>query len=275
MNDFRIDDMYRDKDCKKIKDECLIAFKVYDQCRQQDCLTPAIIGPARFNGATGCTLGGEVQTEGAPIDPPNTAAAVTIVPGSVNVSEIIVVGKTENQFRPGYYDVDLKVVITYNLRFFDVDGDPIILTCGYTSNPDVPAASIFNKRVTLFGSIGSDVAVYSDLFGSGFGLQKAPFLAVEAKALGLDAKLKYVNPIAIPTPTPIDAPPTPNAVNVTLGLFIIIKLFRLVQLLVESKGFCKPEPCAEISPDACEFFNNLDFPFDIFNPPQKEDFRRD
>ena len=30
-----------------LKDECIIALKVYDSCRQQDCLDVDIIGPAR------------------------------------------------------------------------------------------------------------------------------------------------------------------------------------------------------------------------------------
>ncbi len=31
----------------KVKQECIIALKVYDSCRQQDCLTACEIGPAR------------------------------------------------------------------------------------------------------------------------------------------------------------------------------------------------------------------------------------
>ena len=33
--------------CSKVKDECIIALKVYDACRQQDCLERGIVGPAR------------------------------------------------------------------------------------------------------------------------------------------------------------------------------------------------------------------------------------
>jgi hypothetical protein len=56
-------------------------------------------------------------------------------------------------------------------------------------------------------------------------------------------------------------------------LFSIVKLFRIVNLLVASKGFCIPEECEEISPiNPCEFFEQLDFPMDIFDPPQKPEF---
>lgn len=275
MKEFQLPEMYNEEEEEEVKckNECIITWKVYDQCRQQDCLTPAIIGPARYAGFTGCTLGGVVQTNEAPIEPPIDASGVTIVPNSLNVSNVIIVSKTENAFKPGYYDIDLKVVVNYSLRFFRADGTIINLICsGGSITSDVPAESIFNKKVTLFGSIGSDVTVASDFFPVPGPIQRAPFVFVEAKAVPLEAKLRYVTPIPISCPPSSTCPPVPNAVDVTLGLFIIVKLFRTVQLLVESKGFCRPEPCPTISPDACEFFSNLDFPFNVFNPPQKEDF---
>ncbi len=72
---------------------------------------------------------------------------------------------------------------------------------------------------------------------------------------------------------PDDLSPTPNQVEVTIGLFTIIKLFRIVQLTVQSHGFCIPPECEEIAPqNACEFFESIDFPMDIFAPPQKPEF---
>jgi hypothetical protein len=68
-------------------------------------------------------------------------------------------------------------------------------------------------------------------------------------------------------------PRVPNEVLVTIGLFSIIKLFRVVNLTVESKGFMVPEESENVSPtNPCEFFNKLDFPLDIFAPPQKPEF---
>lgn len=66
----------------------------------------------------------------------------------------------------------------------------------------------------------------------------------------------------------------PNEVLVTIGLFTIIKLFRIVNLTVDSRGFCIPEECEDgVSPlNPCEFFDSLDFPMDIFAPPQKTEF---
>jgi len=64
-----------------------------------------------------------------------------------------------------------------------------------------------------------------------------------------------------------------NEIHVTIGLFTIIKLFRIVNLTVQSHGFCIPPECEEVSPPSpCEFFERLDFPMDIFSPPQKPEF---
>lgn len=275
MPDFQFDEVYRNDECNKSKDECLIVFKVYDQCRQQDCLTPDVLGPARFDGVTGCTIGGTPQVNGAPINPPENAAGVTIVPDTMKVSQILIVGKSLNQFKTGYYDVDLKISFSYSIRLFNADGAAIPLVCAAGQTFEIPASNIYNKKITLFGSAGTDVTVATDLFtqpSSANGLiQTAPFVFAEGKAIPLEAKLRYVTPVVIPGVPTVDAPPTPNAIDVTIGLFVIIKLYRTVQLIVESKGFCKPEPCTGDDPDPCEFFNSLDFPFNAFDPPQKDE----
>jgi len=228
---------------EKTKDECIIANKVYDQCRQQDCIEK---------------LAYSALAPEEPINPPNNAAAVIIVPNTFHIGGIFLVNKSPNLLRRGYYDIELKFSFQYELQFRDGSGNPI--------GANVPAASLFNKKVSLFGSTGTDVNVYSD-FGGFSNLQVAPFVLVEANSYPLEATLGYTIPI-----TSGDNPPVPNSVNVTIGLFTIIKLFRLVNLVVPSTGFCKPKKCEEISEDPCEYFNNLKFPFDIFDPPQKEDF---
>ncbi len=248
-------------DPRRLREECIIAFKVYDSCRQQDCLTEEQLGPAR---AAECTcIGDEHFNEGDVIDPPSNAAAVTI--DRLKVKKIIIVEKAPNVFRNGFWDIDLKYVFVYRLTFREADGTVI---------GSIRANSIFNKRVTLFGSIGTDIVVSTDLFcqmgGESTTLDSDPFILVEAKAVALDARLVYTRRRGI---GPEDLAPTPNHVNVTIGLFTIIKLFRIVQLTVESRGFCLAPECENISPlNPCEFFDSLDFPFDVFSPPQKPEF---
>ena len=49
---------------------------------------------------------------------------------------------------------------------------------------------------------------------------------------------------------------------------------RLVHLNVQSTGFCVPEMCSDVGHDInpCEYFADLDFPMDIFSPPQRKEF---
>lgn len=248
-------------DHRRIKEECIIALKVYDSCRQQDCLTSDIIGPAR--AAKNTVIGDEHIHEGDIIDPPSNAAAVTIE--DLVVKKIIIVDKSPNPFKNGYWDVDLKYVFQYRLTFREADGSPI--------NGPVCANSIFNKKVTLFGSVGSDLVIATDLFkhchNDSTTLRAEPFILVEAKAVALAAEIKLQRRFSRCE----DLAPEPNRVDVTIGLFTIIKLYRLVNLNVQSKGFCIPRECEEISPlNPCEFFDNLDFPMDVFAPPQKPEF---
>lgn len=244
--------------CGKVKDECIIALKVYDACRQQDCLEGDLIGPAR---AAKCgTFCGDLHLEpGEIIKPPETAAAVTV--NNFAVEKVLVISKEPSPFRVGYWDIDLKYVFRYHLVFRNINGGELCT---------IPAQSVFNKKVTLFGSITTDSLISTDFFSTGgtsFDTNSQPFVLVEAKAVPLSAKLAFNRCCSG------DGIDNADRVDVTIGLFTIIKLFRLVNLLVESKGFCIPEMCEEVSSEnACDFFDGLDFPMDIFAPPQKKEF---
>jgi len=238
---------------RKLREECIIALKVYDSCRQQDCLTESQLGPARAAECydMGC---GERIHEGDIINPPDGAASVTI--DFVKVKKIIIVDKRPNPFKNGFWDIDLKYVFEYRLTFRAANGDIILR---------VRANSIYNKRMTLFGSIGSDLAFSTDLFRTPEEntIDSEPFIMVEAKAVALSAEMRYNVPCfnGSVTPEPLRPgsggrpPVTPlppmgqlpsgdyNMVFVTIGLFTIIKLFRIVTLNVESNGFNLSDEC--------------------------------
>lgn len=247
-------------DPRRLREECIIALKVYDSCRQQDCLTEDLIGPAR---AAECTcIDGEHINEGDIIVPPRQAAAVTI--DRLRVKKIIIVEKKPNPFKKGFWDIDIKYVFEYRLTFREADGNLI---------GSIKANSIFNKKVTLFGSNGSDIVLATDLFSRHTDtetIDAEPFILVEAKAVELSAEIRYRRCGNRPDD---DSALEPSSVDVTIGLFTIIKLFRIVNLTVQSRGFCIPPECEEISPlNPCDFFERLDFPMDIFAPPQRPEF---
>ena len=241
-----------------LKDECLIAFKVYDFFRIQECLNFDNLGYARAAETT-TSCGGAPITEGDVITPPANATSVTI--NNLEVASANVLNKKKNSFRKGYYDVDIQFIFTYDLVFLDQTG---MTLCS------VPATNSFSTKISLFGSIDTDVTLSTDLFGgfgcqTGFTMNANPFIWVESKAVALAADLVY--------PCCASDGDDPTAVQPTIGLFAIIKLFRIVNLSVASKGFCIPEEIGDISSiDPCDYFNNLDFPMDSFAPPQRPEF---
>ena len=245
-------------DHRYLREERIIAFKVYDSCRQQNCLTHKEIGPAR--AAEQLCIGDEHHREGDIIRPPPNAASATM--DHLKIKRIIIVGKQPNPFKNGYWDVDVKFVFEYRLTFREADA------CVITS---IRANNTFNVKVCLFGSIGSDLVIGTDLlcaFGDNATFDAEPFVLVEAKAVALHAQLHY------PRHHDHDCDTRAAEVHVTIGLFSIIKLFRLVNLTVESRGFDVPDECTPApSPiNPCALFEDMDFPMDIFAPPQKKEF---
>lgn len=245
-------------DLRRLREECIIALKVYDSCRQQDCLTCDDIGPSR--AAVNTILGNQTITEGEIIYPPTNSASVSV--DDVKVSKAIIVGKEPNPFKNGFWDITIKYVFLYNLTFREADGQVI---------GSILANSVFTKKVTLFGSIGSDIMISTDLFrgaSDSFNLDADPFILVESKAVSLAADLRYCNCCCCD-----DNNSDASEVCITIGLFTIIKLFRIVNLTVQSRGFCVPQECEQIAQlNPCDYFQNLDFPMDIFAPPQKPEF---
>ena len=138
------------EDRRKVKDECIVAYKVYDSCRRQNCLTPRELGPAR--AAIACSVGDTAYGEGDVIRPPCSAASVTM--DKVKIKRIHVVDKQPSPFRAGFWDVDIKYVFEYRLIFRDAAG--CVIDKAY-------ATSLFSMKATLFGSVGADLVIGTDL----------------------------------------------------------------------------------------------------------------
>ncbi|MCD8089187.1 MAG: hypothetical protein LUD81_00930 [Clostridiales bacterium] len=241
-----------------IKDECLIAFKVYDFFRIQECLTKDELGYSR--AAEDVVTDGTKISAGDVIVPPEGAASVVIE--DLEIEKVNVLKKKRNSFRSGYYDVDLQFIFNYKLIFSEAGGCVI---------GSIPATNTFSAKVSLFGSIDTDVNLSTDLFGgagcsNSITLDANPFVWIESKSVALASDLVYPSSCC-------GSDGSAAGVKVTIGLFAIIKLFRIVNLLVKSAGFCIPEELEDISStDPCDFFENLDFPMDSFAPPQKREF---
>ncbi|MCL2235810.1 MAG: hypothetical protein FWB98_05155 [Defluviitaleaceae bacterium] len=224
--------------------EPILTLKIYDSCRSKDCLGPQELGPVR-------------DFDGNPIHPPAEARSVTI--DNPNVCRISIMKKQPSPFRNGFWDIEIQYLLEYEMRYFGADGSQFDLCTGY---------STITRRVSLFGSVGRNISSFTDLFGNA-GIMSGngePFVHVEAKAMPLTAEI-------VGRPCPRGEEPPHRHIVVTLGLFSIVKLFRVASLLVESRGFLIPPVCRNLAPtNPCDFFDELHFPMDSFSPPQKREF---
>ena len=234
----------------KEREECIIALKVYDSCRQQQCLTAEDLEPAK---AAECVfIDHEEFQEGEIIKAPHDAAVVTI--DKARVKKVVITDKRPCQFKPGFWDVVLKYVFEYDLVFRNEEGFPI--------EPfPIKAMSTYCKTVTLFGAVGANITISTDLFNCMTNdatiLDFEPFVLAEAKAVSLNAEIEC------------EIPGERGVVFVTLGMFTVIKLFRIAPLSIDTKGCCIPDECEDVNPiSPCEHFASLEFPVEFFAPPQ-------
>jgi hypothetical protein len=242
----------------KLRTEPILALKIYDSCRCKNCLTPSDLGPAM-------SLGGE------PVHPPENARSVSIE--DLNISRITILSKEPNKFKKGFYDIEIQYDFDYHLRYVSRGGTEIGV---------IPATNSFTQRAGLFGSVGAEVAMATDFIAGGLTtLGGEPYVAVEAKAIGLAAEIRHDfchgkhhgHGSALESVESHHHHRNRSHVFVTIGLFAMVKLFRPVSLLVESRGFVIPDSCGNIiPPNPCDFFDELDFPIDTFSPPQKREF---
>lgn len=88
-----------------------------------------------------------------------------------------------------------------------------------------------------------------------------------------DARDEFDFRIVVETQSVLLSPPVVSngQLNITVGVFVIVKVVGTVQLLIPAYGYCPPPPaCEEFSPeDICEMFDYAEFP--EFFPPQLGD----
>ncbi len=253
--------------CNDPKDAvCIHTDKIYDSCKDKDCIEDARV---YF-----------------------TAAAQEVIDRAVNVkcrkSEIIWVFSDVEPvpFNRGYFTVDLKFFFKITLDAFTGVGKPC----------KVEGLASFDKKVILFGSEGSAKVFESRYSYDSFDEQlwqktNMPKAVVEVvDPLCLAAKVVDINDKLCCCCEELDFSRIPQCVCnvfddslvlggekkrvfVSIGLFSIVKIERSVQLLIPAYDFCVPQKeCVASSEDSpCDLFEQIDFPFDEFFPPEKDD----
>jgi len=261
--------------CPCPEKECIIAPKIFDQCRIQACLTPSTIGAAKF-GSIGHNCCKPNCGNNDNLVPPSNAVSVAV--RNFYVTDVNVINKSANSLRCGYWDITVKFVFSYCLVFFNSDSDEI---------GTMSACNTYTTTLTLYGGENMCVSVFNELYPDL--CKNGPFVGVEANGMALAACLSYPCPTTVNNCcgcghcggsvqgtivkgcecTSPNSSTNPVAVNVTIGLFAVVKIFRLSNIGVENLGDCIPEDCSAVSPetmDPCKFFDSLDFPINLFAP---------
>jgi len=275
-----------EKDISKIREAvCIQVEKIFDSCREKDCI------------------------EDAKVIFKNSHCIRKIINEAINVkarkAEVIDVFADieEVPFKRGFFTVDVKFFIKVTLDFFIPNGHGP----SGTKIVEKTGLVVFDKKVILFGSEGN-VKIFKSHFvengvdtpiKSSLQQDNLPISKVEvAEPITLNAKIEDIHDKLFEHCCSMEQMPRhivatlahdeveeneehhgdneePNRrVVVTLGLFSIIKLARLVQLLIPAFDFCVPhkECIASTEENPCELFETIEFPVDEFFPPQIFDF---
>ncbi len=263
--------MAETKNCNNLNEAvCIQTDKIYDSCREKECLENLRV----------------YFSEGAQsvIDRATSVRfkRAEIICCSSDVEEV--------GFNRGFFSVDIKFYFKIVLEACGCGGRPI----------EIEGLATYYKKVILFGSEGSAFTFTSDMDASFCdcmkpeknNLPKAVIETVNPVALG--AKIVDVccdcyngedsvgsagcgccdiNDIPDSISNLFDGPvgnfECKKRIYVTLGIFVIVRLQRSVQLLIPCYDFCIPEKECIQQPedDPCKLFEKIQFPVDEFFPP--------
>lgn len=242
---------------------CIHTRKVYDSCRDKDCLQDIRVyltttSQALLEGAT------SVKATGA-----------ELLWANIDVEPIT--------FNKGFYTVDIRFYYRITADVYTGSGRP----------RRIYGLSTFDKRTVLFGSEGSAHIFSSQYVPGGIDNQ-----GIERSNLPI-AVVEVVDPVVLGSKVldvcesgEISISDIPEGICncfdeefylsdegrkffVTLGQFSIIKLEREIQLLMPAYDICMPsKESVGSSDDPCELFQNFKFPVSEFFPPKATDFSR-
>ena len=241
---------------------CIHTRKVYDSCRDKDCLQDLRVYLTRNSqAALDCAINVK-------------ARSAELIWAFVDVEPVT--------FNRGFYTVDVKFFYRINADGFNSMGRVMPIT----------GIATFSKRTILFGSEGS-ARIFSSQYAAGTDSQ-----SLERTNLPI-ASVEVVDPMILGTKIlegdgvgeccPCDIPERICAcfedgilisdegrkLYATLGQFSIIRLERDIQLMMPSYDICMPEKsCPGNAEDPCELFQKIKFPVDEFFPPRMSDLIR-
>lgn len=236
-------------DCFK-EGVCIEAQRIFDSCSDKDCLEDL-----------------NVKLDECSIIPDNVSIVKT---KHVEISDICI-NVEPLPYNKGFFSVDITYTFKVTLEAFEKSSCnqcPIILT----------GTAIFSKRVILFGSEGgtktfcSDSETYSKTKKC-CQIENLPKACIHVtQPIVLDTKLICKSCCDIDSDCCGCCMPNKKCIFISLGVFSIIELSRLVSIMVPIYDYCVPhKECKTSSDSPCELFEKIKFPSDEFFPPALDD----
>lgn len=253
---------------------CIDCNKIYDSCRDKDCLEDLRVFLTDYSQ--------EIIDRATSI----RCKSSEVLSVNVNVEPIA--------FNRGFFAVNIRF-------FFKVVFDACICM---GRQQEIEGIAVFDKKVILFGSEGNVKIFTSDPDNSDFCAQQ-DLEDLNMKTNLPTAVVEVVDPICLSAKIcdaasdcgcrVCDVESIPAHVHncmkgklvddghkklfVTLGLFSIVRIERPTQIIVNATEYCIPEkecmPCGEEDP--CSLFKKMKFPVAEFCPPSisQVDFSQD
>ena len=235
---------------------CINTRKIFDSCRDKDCVDDLRVFP---------TVRSQSYIENALSIRPKRAELLYV---DVSVEPVT--------FNRGYYTVDCTF-------FYRITGEtfPAGQTC--------TGLAVFDKRVMLFGSLGSVKSFASDSVLPVADIDDLPVAVVDSvDPILLHSKLADAECLL---PTELEQRSIPDFITAafdealvltdtarrwfaTIGQFSIIRLERDTQLLIPAYDYCLPDkecPGSSAEDDPCALFSRIRFPVEEFFPPDNAD----
>ena len=247
---------------------CINADKVYDSCRDKDCLEDMRV---YLCGSSQALIDKAVSVK---------VKSACLIWVYIDVEAV--------PFNRGFYTVDIRYFFKVCLDAYINVGKP----------KEIEGLCVFDKKIILFGSEGN-AKIFSSKFVPGDNdiqlIEKTnmPKCTVEVvDPIALNARI--IEPGERTCSCEFDITSIPNfvcncfgeelagchdhrRVAVTLGIFSIVRLERPVQLLVPACEFCIPvKECVGSTDDSpCDLFSKIKFPLNEFFPPELCAFKED
>ncbi len=236
---------------------CIHTKKVYDSCRDKECLQDIRVYLTRCSQAIlDCAINVK-------------AKSAELLWAYIDVEPI--------PFNKGFYTVDVRYFYKITAEAFSGSSRP----------KEIQGLASYDKRTVLFGSEGS-----VRIFSSQYRAERRDRQCMEKTNLPT-AVVEVVDPVILGAKVldgtgcgecPVQDIPESicecfdddivvsddgKKLYATLGQFSIIKLERDIQLLMPAYDICFPEKeCSGSSDDPCELFERFKFPVDEFYPPR-------